>query len=86
MFDSRLFSLISFPKAPEYPIRAVLNFFGNSQRVQLKVHRHGAPVSLTLHRWQKPQRNCTFMNSASEHVYANDFAVIYQKRMFHAVF
>ncbi len=42
------FSWISFPPAPEYPIRTVLNFFENSRRYsQVKVcHRY------QRHRWQ----------------------------------
>ncbi len=39
IFDFWFFSWISFPQAPEYTIRAVLNFFENSRRcLQLKVH------------------------------------------------
>jgi hypothetical protein len=30
--DFRFFSWISFPQAPEYPVRAVSNFFENSRR------------------------------------------------------
>ncbi len=42
------FSWISFPPAPEYPIRTVSNFFGNSRRYsQVKV-RHRCQ----RHRWQ----------------------------------
>ncbi len=42
------FSWISFPQAPEYTIRAVLNFFENSQRYsQLKVDQR-----CQRHRWQ----------------------------------
>ncbi len=41
------FSWISFPPAPEYPIRTVSNFFENSRRYsQLKVH----------HRYQRHRR------------------------------
>ncbi len=42
------FSCISFPPAPEYPIRTILNFFENSRRYsQVKVcHRYHR------HRWQ----------------------------------
>ncbi len=32
IFDFRFFSSISFPQAPEYPIRAVSNFFENSRK------------------------------------------------------
>ncbi len=51
------FSWISFPQAPEYPIRTVLNFFENSRRYsQIKVcHRYQRhrrqilpPVSLVI--------------------------------------
>jgi hypothetical protein len=43
-----LFSCISFPPAPEYPIRTVSNFFENSQRYsQVKVHHR-----YQRHRWQ----------------------------------
>ncbi len=51
-FISGFFSWISFPRAPEYPIRTVSNFFENSWRyLQLKVQRHQQwqnlpPVSL----------------------------------------
>ena len=42
------FSWISFPPAPEYPIRTVLNFFENSRRYsQVKVHHR-----CQRHRWQ----------------------------------
>ena len=42
------FSSISFPPAPEYPIRTVSNFFENSQRYsQVKVHHR-----YQRHRWQ----------------------------------
>ncbi len=46
IFDFRFFSWISFPQAPDYPIRAVLNF--NSWRYsQLKVH-----YRCQRHQWQ----------------------------------
>ncbi len=42
------FSWISFPPAPEYPIRTVSNFFENSRRYsQVKVHHR-----YQRHRWQ----------------------------------
>ncbi len=42
------FSWISFPPAPEYPIRTVSNFFENSRRYsQVKVHHR-----CRWHRWQ----------------------------------
>ncbi len=48
IFDFCFFSWISFPQAPEYTIRAISNFFGNSRRYsQLKVH-HGCHWK----RWQ----------------------------------
>ncbi len=53
------FSWISFPPAPEYPIRTVSNFFENSQRyLQVKVHhryqRHRRQIChrYQQHRWQ----------------------------------
>ena len=53
------FSWISFPPAPEYHIRTVLNFFENSQRYsQAKVHhryqRHWWQIChrYQRHRWQ----------------------------------
>jgi hypothetical protein len=48
IFDFCVFSRISFPQAPEYTIRVVLNFFENPRRYsQLKVcHR------CQRHRWQ----------------------------------
>ncbi len=46
------FSWISFPPAPEYPIRTVLNFFENSRRYsQVKVHHR-----YQRHWWQICQR------------------------------
>jgi hypothetical protein len=43
-----VFLWISFPPAPEYPIRAVSNFFENSRRYsQVKVHHR-----YQRHRWQ----------------------------------
>ncbi len=48
-----LFSWISFPPAPEYPIRTVSNFFENSQRYsQVKVH-HRRQI---CHRCQRHRR------------------------------
>ena len=42
------FSRISFPPAPEYPIRTISNFFENSRRYsQVKVHHQ-----YQRHRWQ----------------------------------
>jgi hypothetical protein len=39
IFDFRFSTWISFPQAPDYTLRAVLNFFENSGRYsQLKVH------------------------------------------------
>ena len=39
IFCFRFFSWISFPPAPEYPIRTVSNFFENPRRyTQVKVH------------------------------------------------
>ncbi len=39
IFDFRLFYEISFPQAPEYHMRAVSNFFENSQKYsEFKVH------------------------------------------------
>ncbi len=47
-FNFWFFSWISFPKAPEYTIRAISNFFENSRRYsQLKVHHR-----CRWHRWQ----------------------------------
>ncbi len=47
IFCFRFFSWISFPQAPDYTIRAVLNFFENLRRyLQLKVfHRSLTPVA-----------------------------------------
>ncbi len=48
IFCKWFFSWISFPPAPEYPIRTVTNFFENSQRYsQVKVHHR-----YQRHRWQ----------------------------------
>ncbi len=48
IFRFWFFSSISFPPAPEYPIRTISNFFKNSRRyLQLKVD-HGC----RWHRWQ----------------------------------
>jgi hypothetical protein len=59
IFGFWFFSWISFPKAPEYFIRAVLNFFENSRRYsQLKVdhryqrHRLQNCRRYQRHRWQ----------------------------------
>ncbi len=47
IFDFRFFAWNGFPQTPEYPIRAVSNFFETLQRYsQLKVHRR------SWHRWQ----------------------------------
>ncbi len=47
-FASDFFSWVSFPPAPEYPIRTVSNFFENSRRYsQVKVHHR-----YQRHRWQ----------------------------------
>ncbi len=61
-FLLQVFSCIIFPKAPEYNIRIILNFFKNSQRYsQVKVHhwyqRHRRQILppvplLLLNRWQ----------------------------------
>jgi len=48
IFRFWFFSSISFPPAPEYPIRTVSNFFENSRRYsQVKVHHR-----YQRHRWQ----------------------------------
>ncbi len=48
IFCFSFFSWISFPPAPEYPIRTVSNFFENSRRYsQVKVHHR-----YQRHRWQ----------------------------------
>ena len=48
IFHFWFFSSISFPPAPEYPIRTVSNFFENSQRYsQVEVHHW-----YQRHRWQ----------------------------------
>ncbi len=48
IFLPYFFSWISFPPAPEYPIRTVSNFLKNSRRYsQIKVHHW-----YQLHRWQ----------------------------------
>ncbi len=75
IFNFRFFSWISFPQAPEYPIRAISNFFQNSRKYsQLKVHpltlvANLQPVSLILvavgqgYRWHWCQIcNCFFFN------------------------
>ncbi len=59
------FSWISFPPAPEYPIRTVSNFFENSRRYsQVKVHHR-----YQRHRWQNCRRPVSMTPVANCHRY-----------------